>query len=318
MNMGKQGMWTVVLGLFLAVGANAFGNQFQTQVSQEQTAPRVLSASEITTLQDTQFIFIDGTFGDFYKANFKPAIHVLTHEWKSSDYAYITPRTDNDIPTNAEITFQTIVKLRAQSTKKNAVIISHSKGGAETFLMVMHHPELIHSMGVTKILLVSSTLAGTEITNFIEDECGTPSAACTYLHQKMPFLSTFKADVIKPIILDAYSAMTVAEKQAFSSRLYYLRTEMSDLDFKSPLYIPHVYLSMQAGDKMNDGVVPTKSQIFYENGYDESSPVFGTDLGIASGDHNSLFNYAKTSAEENYRDAVFRTAAESILFGAKN
>ena len=154
-----------VLGSVMAgigVSSSAHAGLLQDQAAEELANPRTFSPSEMRTIQATQFIFVDGMFGDHYKENFDPAVGVLNDEWHVEN-TVLFPRSLNAMPTNSEIIYQQIKTLRKNSKKKQAILIAHSKGATEVMMMLLHHPDVVSKMGFTNFLQISSPLGGTNI-----------------------------------------------------------------------------------------------------------------------------------------------------------
>jgi hypothetical protein len=310
---------SLILGSsFLSMG-DATAGELQDQAAQELTTPRNFTPAELRTIQATQFIFIDGMFGDHFKENFEPAVAVLNTEWHAEN-TVIFPRSLNSMPTNSEILYQEVKTLRKNSKKKQAILITHSKGAAETMMMLLQHPDVVSDLGFTQFLQISSPLGGTNIVEFVNTLCNGSEGnhePCTMLNSDFPSAEGFASEVVQPIYTAGLAALTPAEKSALQSKTYYVETQMPDDDFRSPLFTPHLWMEVShPEDGPNDGAIPTKYELMQEKGFGpEAGPVFGTDLGIMMGDHNSLMNKAKTPAELAFRQAFFKVLINRVLLG---
>ena len=280
---------------------------FEGQVQRAVANPKTLSSAELTQLQSVQYILVDGIFGGFFLTNLLPAKSLIENDWKNSDTALIRPLTKNPVVVNAEILYQQIKTLRMNSPHSNAVILAHSKGAAEVTLMMFRHPDLASEYGVQTIEAVSGPLQGTDLTDLITEDCPTMNPICSYLNGLLPSLQSFIPSVIKPLYQTAYDALSDADRTMLESRFFYVRTLMSDLDVTSPLMIPHLYLSSKE-NVPNDGLIPTASERLEIN-----HQVFGKDLGIMHGDHNSLLNSSLDPSTLNYRQTFFRVLMEETF-----
>jgi hypothetical protein len=309
--------FTLASGVFTTKNASA--GELQDQTAQELASPRTFTSAEIRTIQATQFIFIDGMFGDHYRENFDPAVAILNDEWHAEN-TVLFPRSLNSMPTNSEILYEEIKTLRKNSKKSQAILITHSKGAAEVMMMLLHHRDVVSDLGFTEFLEISSPLGGTNIVEFLNTLCkgdDSNTEACTLLNADFPSAEGFASEVVQPIYEAGLAALSPTEKSALQAKTYYVETEMPDNDFSSPLFTPHIWMEVShPEDGPNDGAIPTKYQILQENGFGANAgPVLGTDLGIMSGDHNSLMNKAKTPAELSFRQAFFRVLVNRVLLG---
>jgi pimeloyl-ACP methyl ester carboxylesterase len=311
----QKSRWVIawIAVCFLGFASFTHAEDFRTRVLDSESTPMVLNPDQIIELNSLQFIFVDGTFGELFQSNFDPALGVVQNEWPNAETVVIRPQTRNDIPTNSEILFSEIKTYRQNSLKKNAVIIAHSKGAAEITLMALDHPELISEMGVIGYGMVSGPIGGTNIVDFVGDECAIGTPLCVLLNDKLPFLRTFTPDIIQPIFAGALSSLTPDARANFAAKVFFVRTEMQDRDLISPLYATHLYLSLHEHEMNNDGLIPTENELLWDatNG----SRVVGTDLGVMFGDHNSLLNKAMDNSTGLYRQAFFRTLVARMLFG---
>jgi pimeloyl-ACP methyl ester carboxylesterase len=310
MNLISRLGWVAFGILVLNVFAQA--QDFQSAVLREESAPHALNHEALQNLRTTQFIFIDGTLGELWKSNFDPAMQVLNSQWSGVSGAVIRPHTPNTIPENAEVLFRQISQIISQSGKAKTVIIAHSKGGAEVLLMALRHPELVTQLGVVAYGIVSAPIAGTDVIDYVENSCVIANPICDELNRELPSLQTFTPSVIQPIYLDALSGLRAGDRAAVESKLFYVETRMSNADVLSPLYATHAYLSWVHGE-VNDGLIPTANEVLYEDGFAGHSRAFGTNLGVMSGDHNSLLNEAEMPATLKYREAFFRALTERML-----
>lgn len=268
------------------------------------------------TIDETQFIFVDGIFGDYLKQNFGPAFHHLDSEHPAAEKIVIRPKTDNAIEVNAELTFQKINEFRFTSAKKKTVIVAHSKGGAETLVMLLRHPEAIRLWGLEKVVLVSAPLAGTDVIDVVQHFCAdVPKSTCDELYQRLPVLDAFTPVKMKALVTESMNRPSSADRALLESKIYYVRTQMKETDFYSPLYFPHTYLSLiHPEEKQNDGIIATRNELIYEHGFDgtDGDHVFGTDLGIFMGDHNSLLNSTSFQNTEAKRQLFFKNLLQWI------
>jgi pimeloyl-ACP methyl ester carboxylesterase len=310
-------IFSTLLVVFFAFAATpALSADFQAQVMQEVASPAPLTDAQLETINNTQYIFIDGTLGEVWQSNFDPAEKVLNTTWTGAEGVIIRPHTPNTIPDNAEILFNQIVGLRSTSKFEKAVIIAHSKGSAEVLLMALRHPELSTQYGIVGYGLVAGPYAGTDVIDYVENACANPNAACNYLDKELPFLRSFTPSVIKPIFQEALMNLSESDRLVLEPQIFYIRLQMPDDDVISPLYATHLYLSLAHPEEgPNDGLIPTANERLFEidSSGNSTQDVFGTDLGIMIGDHNSVTNKAFTTSTLQYREAFFRSLAERML-----
>ena len=120
---------------------------------------------------------------------------------------------------------------------------------------------------------------------------------------------------MQPILEAGLASQTETQKKALQSKLFYVETQMPSDDFSSKLFVPHVWMeTAHPEDGPNDGAIPTKYELIYENGFGpDAGQVMGTDLGIMMGDHNSLMNKAKTPEDQAFRQTFFKLLVTRVL-----
>jgi pimeloyl-ACP methyl ester carboxylesterase len=302
----------------LSVASPAFNSDFPSQVAHEVQSPTPLTSSQRGLITGIQYIFIDGTMGEIWKSNFGPAEKVLTSQWAGSESAIIRPYSPNTIPENAEILFQQIRDLRKNSSKKKAILIAHSKGATEVLLMALRHPELSTELGVVAYGLASGPFGGTDVIDYLSESCADWNPTCALLAKMLPSLRNFIPSIMRPLFAEALLKLSEEDRKVLEPQVFYVRTQMQNTDVTSTLYATHLYLTLAHPEEgPNDGLIPTANERLFEvapNGQ-STSEVFGTDLGIMIGDHNSLLNGAATNASLHYREGFFRSLVERMLFG---
>jgi hypothetical protein len=301
---------TKIIPLFIAISISAqsaLATSFiQGKLDTELQSPTPLTSAQLAQVQSVQFIFVDGIFGDVFKSNFHPAIEVLTGDWNVSDYAVFTPDTRNTMPDNADILYSEISKVRASSPHAEAVLTAHSKGATEVLLMLLRHPELVTKMGIKTVNLVSGPHEGTDIIRYF-DQCSDLDFICHSLNGFMPSIESLMPSTIIPIEMAALNNLDAPTRQELAKHFFYVETLMANDDFASPLLIPHFYMN-NIGEPDNDGLIPTISEVFTPNGQ-----VFGNDLGVMPGNHNSLLSRAITPGNKTYRHAFFQVLIKNTF-----
>jgi pimeloyl-ACP methyl ester carboxylesterase len=208
--------------------------------------------------------------------------------------------------------------LRKNSSKKNAVLIAHSKGATEVLLMALKHPELSTQLGVVAYGLTSGPFGGTDVIDYLSESCADWNPSCDLLDKMLPSLRNFIPSVMRPIFTEALLKLSNEDRKVLEPQVFYVRTHMQNNDVTSPLFATHLYLTLAHPEEgPNDGLIPTANERLFEvasNGQ-PTDQVFGTDLGIMIGDHNSLLNHAATNASLHYREGFFRSLVERMLFG---
>jgi hypothetical protein len=277
----------------------------QQKMDAELQSPSSLTSEELAKVQSVQYIFVDGIFGDVFKKNFPPAIEDLK-AWNANDHVIIRPNTANAVSTNAEILYTEISKIRAASTHTEAVLTAHSKGAAEVLLMTLRHPDVITQMGIQTLNLVSGPHEGTNLIQYF-DQCFALDFVCKGLNAAMPSLVSLTPESIIPLDLAALNALDAPTQQEVAKHLFFVETLMADNDFTSLLLFSHLYLNSQ-GFPQNDGLIPTANEVFTPHGQ-----IFGNDLGVMNGDHNSLLSEAITDDTESYRRTFFQVLIENTF-----
>jgi hypothetical protein len=292
--------------------AEASAVTLQDQVRAQQNSPTPFSDEELKKVQSEQYIFVDGFFGELFNSNFLPAQSVVQENWKDSDTVIIRPATRDAIWDTAEVLYAQIKALRASSLKKKAIIVAHSKGSAETALMMLRHPDLITEFGVSRVALVAGPMGGTDLANLIESNPSAGNPVTSFLNLIAPSLESFLPDVIQPVFTEALAKVSPTDRALLKKTLFYVRIKMTVKDSLSPLLPTHLLLSALDCwvDCSNDGLIPTASEALL----DEQGQVFGTDLGTMKGDHNSLLNNSVFDETLSYRKAFFETLIRDILF----
>jgi hypothetical protein len=294
------------IGISASLSSAALGDSFvQQKMDAALQTPTPLTSDQLAKVQTVQYIFVDGIFGDILKKNFPQAVEDLDG-WNASDHVIIRPDTANAVSTNAEILYGQISKIRAASTHSEAVLTAHSKGSAEVLLMALRHPDVITQMGIKTINLVSGPHEGTNLIEYF-NQCFVLDFVCKNLNTLMPSLVSLTPEAMIPADLTALKALDSATQQEVAKHLFYVETLMADNDLTSPLLLSHFYLNSQ-GFPQNDGLIPTANEVFTPNGQ-----LFGTDLGVMKGDHNSLLSEAITDDTKTYRHTFFQVLLESTL-----
>jgi pimeloyl-ACP methyl ester carboxylesterase len=305
--------------LFAALSMSpAYSSDFPSQVVHEVKSPTSLTGSQLGLITGIQYIFVDGTLGEVWKSNFGPAEKVLNTQWLGSESAIIRPYSPNTIPENAEILFQQISDLRRNSSKEKAVLIAHSKGATEVLLMALKHPELSTQFGIIAYGLISGPFGGTDVIDYLSKSCADWNPTCDLMDKMFPSLRNFIPSIMRPIYADALLELSDEDREILEPQVFYVRTQMQDTDVTSTLYATHLYLTLAHPEEgPNDGLIPTANERLFEvapNGQ-PTDQVFGTDLGVMIGDHNSLLNHSITNASLQYREGFFRSLVERMLFG---
>jgi pimeloyl-ACP methyl ester carboxylesterase len=288
---------------FLCCSASA---DIQEQVTQEMGQLQAFNPTQLQKLRSTQFILIDGFFGDRYKSNFLPAQNLIQTQWSNSDVVIIRPDTSNPVEQNAEILYQQISDLRAKSPNQQAVVVAHSKGALEVLLMAIRHPDLTSKLGIKTFDLVSGPVQGTDIASLLEGPCDGYEMLCGYINARLPSIQSFTPGLIQPEIKAALDNLGFLDRIELQQKLFFVQTQMSNTDYTSSLFFPHLYLERHdPANPVNDGLIPTSSEVLLYNG-----KPFGTDLGVMHGDHNSLLNETSSASDLNYRDVFFHVLIE--------
>jgi hypothetical protein len=127
-------------------------------------------------VESFQFIFIGGFLSDQLK-DVSSVSSVIKNKFKISDSFAIKPDSRNPIPKNANILYEQVLNLRAQSPHKKAIIFAFSKGGAETLLMVLQHPELVTSGLISDVVTINGALGGTPLADLWKERCAQGSTS---------------------------------------------------------------------------------------------------------------------------------------------
>jgi hypothetical protein len=324
MNRSSDAYFAISLFLALFAGFSVSASSFagvsqegelQRQVESQLANPVSLTAQELGTVQGKQYIFVDGFLGELFKSNFVPAVNLIQKDWQDSDTVVIRPSTRDAIWDGAESLYTQIKTIRASaamnSPGKEAVIIAHSKGGAEITLMILRHPDVIAQMGITRVAIIAAPIGGTNLVDIVQSHSSFEDPISLYFDKMIPSLHSFLPEVLRPVFADALSKLSIEEKITLKKSFFYVRLQMSDTDLTSPLYFGHTYMSLlHFGDGPNDGLIPTEN----EKLIDEDGEVFGTDLGVMNGDHNSLLSNSPFKKTVNYRQTFFETLIRDILF----
>lgn len=309
-------MFNLIFALVAFGASSTFAGELEDLTQRELASPHLVTTRELKSIQATQFIFVDGIFGDFYHGNFKPAEQVLREDYQTEGTTLV-PQSVVPIQDNSEIIFSRVRDLREASGKSQAILMGHSKGAGELMYMLLRHPEVVRNMGISAIGIISAPLAGTRVVGFIDTMCANegPHSLCHFLNVLFPSLESFRPEFIQPLYSEALERLSSLDRALIGSKIFYVRTQMPKDDFNSPLYLPNLWMrTSHPEDGPNDGAIPTKNQIMYENGFNPNDPVFGTDLGIMMIDHNGLMNRARTPASLRYRESFFKILTRKLLF----
>jgi hypothetical protein len=272
-------------------------------------------------LESYQYILIDGFLSENTQKNFLPAVKVFQTQWNISDFTVLRPSSYKSIPENAEIVYNTLMNLRATSPHKKAIIIAHSKGATETFLALLHHPELIKEKGVTDFITVDGCIAGTPLADIWTYFCKDPpkfqlsemnaemeqqrNYFCEYAKKWDSPLRSMKPNIVKPLIASALAGTSREDLSAYTNHFWTIEGAWPKIseEWKTFFIFPHLYLQYMYGD--NDGVIPTANQRFPEG--------FGHSMGVFPTDHGGLTNIADTPQKELAREAFIRAVFREVL-----
>jgi pimeloyl-ACP methyl ester carboxylesterase len=265
--------------------------------------------------QELNFVFVDGFDFAGSSTNFEPAIELLRSAWHVNAITVITPNNLHNASDNAETLSQVIRQIIAK-TQRSVFLIGHSRGGAESMLMLLRHYDMLTDgtrPGVRYFVTVQGALRGAPIAGLWADSCRSGSIAvntlfylpCRLIESMSPSIASLVPAEMDRLMNEAKAR--IVDGSLIDRNIFYLRSECSiwqaSLAMKPSLLFIRSRLSKSP--HQSDGMIPTAWQKFDE---------FGSDLGILPADHLSVLNSTVLgTTSERFRLSAFESVLETTL-----
>lgn len=269
------------------------------------SSPNSVPAVAPASIAKRPAILISGILNELKRGRyFAEAYTALKQEMGFASVQAIYPSSLISVSDNSEILTQSLFR------EDGAIVIAHSKGGAESLLAVLHHPNLILDGHIDRLVLVQAAIGGSPLANAIVDgaewdDLLAPNPLAHLLGQ-WKGLRSLRPQVIQPLFREALSdcakRLTAKQFQMLSDRIFYVRGSQyfnpalpfSDHNQLAALAVPtgayldrfndRHFANVAEGD--NDGFVIER---------DQKLDGIGVDLGILYADHFDLFEQVATS-----------------------
>ena len=297
-----------VLGLAPTIGLAA-GLTLQDRLQEELAAfPVPLAPAVIQAVQSHTVVFVEGLFNEAHsgtawndpETNFGASMQTLATEFLMTDFVKLAPPSYRSIAVNADWPRDELPLIYRSHGGHPLLIVAYSKGGAESLLMCLQHPDFLTSGMIDQLVVVQGAIGGSPLATL-------GGALGNSLAAHWAGLQSLRPADIQGLFREALTALgqnqTPTDLEWLNHHTFYIRGSQRPPNVIRMLVPTNLYLQLVAGD--NDGALAVG---------DQRLAGFGQDLGVLDADHEDLVSApAVVSTSVDYKRAFTRAMFRTIL-----
>ena len=159
-------------------------------------------------LSSRQVVWVGGIFNVLQARYFEDNVHCLKNDLEMKDVATLFPFPfmGDDLVTSADWLYPRVERLH-ETGKKPILLIGHSKGGVDSLMLLMRHPELLRDGWVERLVLVQAPVQGSPAADWMEKKL----PALYHFFEKG--LGSLKEDQTKKILAGAFAKLSPQERE---------------------------------------------------------------------------------------------------------
>ncbi len=302
-DMKKLFYFSVIALIFLETpcfSVHNDSNEFESWILQHLNGNFTPDQSHVERAKGYHYFFVTGFMNEILQWGlseyFYDNIKELSRRGipESNLYRPIYLSSSNTAEENAEDLYKIILE-QAPGNQKDLVLIGHSMGAQELFLMSLKQRDFIKNR-VRAVFLLQGAIGGSPIADYIAGEAGEGTLDKLSLWERWRFqFLTRPGSILRMVVQKGLHSLTRKNAKAFwshiqlsdedrqllNSHLFYIRSKMGPNKMSDILYpifpILGRYIFLNFGE--NDGLVLVEDQMTCR---------FGTPLALLTADHADL------------------------------
>lgn len=283
---------------FLLFATNAFAD-FKSDYQYFLTKDEKLTAAEISEAQQFNFVLIAGFLNELgSKDYFLNVQNHLSDLGIKSERIY--PSSLKTAEDNSNWLAQQLEEKFITGERRPLITVGHSKGGQESIITSLDHPELILSGKVARVVTLQSAIAGNELFKNI------PFGSLFSRYALIPQLRALNPEKLVHVISERLVKLAQHNPETYAqiSKATHFIISSKTVDEIALSIRPSGYIISGRDQTPTDGLVATK-HMFLQN--------FGTVLGeLERVDHLDLVSKANDESEIRARAFTYALVRHSL------
>ena len=275
--MCRRLVLAVMTFIIFGLGALAFGDS-ESELSQRMKVltknPEALSPENFAMLRQFHIIFVGGFTNELLRGYFAENKKAL-NDMGIKTVSTVFPPSGKEVEANADALDKTLREKYREGGRKPIILVGHSKGGVETLLWAIRHPDLITDGKVASVVIMQSPVDGATMVDEVRNTVG-DRVLNLFLPYHRGFVS-MSAPELRAAVQENINTLTAHGREYISRRVFYVRSWVKTGETTIALKPTQIYL--KNGHGPNDGLVLLKEQRIKD---------FGRDLGIVEANHVEL------------------------------